>query len=191
MNGTIGHTTMPGPEPSPLKPLLQHTVDLGSNSYLAGSVSRTAEVCLVLRRSGQTYLTMTKDFYPAGVYRLPTGGIEPGETILQALERESLEETGLVVGVKGYLAHISYQHDGGLFHTHCFLLEATGEAHSQDPHERISGFSSATARQLLQIAEALETLPNQVSKELGTTWSDWGRFRAVAQRVVAEALTIE
>jgi NAD+ diphosphatase len=168
---------------------LEPVVVLGENSYLAVSSPRIAEVCLVLKRPNDTYLTMTKGFYPQGVYRLPTGGIEMGESVSEALEREIWEELGLEVAIKRYLAHITYQHNQGrLFHSHCFLLEAEGEPQPQDHTEQISGFNSVTASQLLDIAGQLEALPEQESEFLKAKWSDWGKFRAVVHRTVAETL---
>ena len=169
----------------PLEPIIA----LGDNSYLAVATPRIAEVCLVLGRPGSTYLTMTKGFYPEGVYRLPTGGIELGEMVSEALEREIWEELGLEVTIKRYLAHITYQHnEGRLFHSHCFLLEAEGEPNPQDQAEQISGFSNANITELLGIAGRLEALPEQQSEFLKAKWSDWGKFRAVVHRTVAEAL---
>lgn len=169
----------------PLEPI----VALGDNSYLAVASPRIAEVCLVLKRPDQTYLTMTKGFYPQGVYRLPTGGIEVGEMISEALEREIWEELGLEVAVRRYLAHITYQHnEGRLFHSHCFLLEAEGQPSPQDHAEQISGFANVNADGLLKIAGQLETLPEQQSEFLKAKWSDWGKFRAVVHRTMAEVL---
>jgi hypothetical protein len=68
------------------------------------------------------------------------------------------------------------------------LLEAGGEPSPQDESERISDFASSSKAGLWQIADALEALPEQASKDLGATWRDWGRFRAVAHRVVADLL---
>jgi len=46
------------------------------------------EVCLVVCRPNGKLLTFTKTFYPPGVYRLLTGGVEPGESVLDVLRRE-------------------------------------------------------------------------------------------------------
>ncbi|MDX2007708.1 MAG: NUDIX hydrolase [Meiothermus sp.] len=168
---------------------LEPVVTLGDNSYLAVASPRIAEVCLVLRRPGDTFLTMTKGFYPQGLYRLPTGGMETGEMVSEALEREIWEELGLEATIKRFLAHITYQHNQGrLFHSYCFLIEAEGEPSPQDHAEQISGFSSANAEGLLGIARQLEALQEQESEYLKASWSDWGKFRAVVHRTVAQAL---
>ncbi|GEM84637.1 NUDIX domain-containing protein [Meiothermus hypogaeus] len=168
----------------------ENTQNLGSNSYLAISRTRIAEVCLVYQRPSGKFLTITKPFYPAGIYRLPTGSILPGESVLEALERESWQETGLQAQILRYLAHITYQHnEGRLFHSYVFLLAAESTPRPQDHLEQISNFREVSAPGLLEIALNLEGLPPHFSKELGATWADWGKFRAVVHQVAAQALT--
>lgn len=169
---------------------LETTRNLGANTYLALSRTRIAEVCLVFQRPSGRFLTMTKPFYPTGVYRLPTGGIEPGESVMDALERETWEEIGLEAQILRYLAHITYQHnEGRLFHSYVFLLAADGTPNPQDHREQITGFREVTPADLVDIARELEHLPADFSRELGATWADWGRFRAVVHQVVTQALT--
>ena len=70
---------------------------------------RAGEVCMVLRRPSGKLLLSIKTFYPRGAYRLPTGGVDHGEPILDALLRETAEETGLGVEVRRFLAQIAYR----------------------------------------------------------------------------------
>lgn len=166
------------------------TQNLGTNSYLAVSRTRIAEVCLVYQRPNGKLLTITKPFYPAGVYRLPTGSVLPSESVLEALERESWEETGLQARILRYLAHITYQHnEGRLFHSYVFLLAADSTPRPQDHLDQISDFQEVAAPGLLELAQKLEGLPPDFSKELGATWADWGKFRAVVHQVAAQTLT--
>src|SRR5438874_7113968 len=92
---------------------------------------RFAEVCMVIRRRNGKIPLLIKTFYPRGAYRLPTGGIHHGERILDALRRETDEETALEVDVRRFLAWISYSDvslpDGyPIFHTLAFLLNEVG-----------------------------------------------------------------
>ena len=108
---------------------LVRTIDL-ANSDLFDPLNRTdryGEVCMVVRRPSGRLLTMTKTLYPRGVSRLPTGGINHGEPILSALLRETLEETGLQVELRRFLAAVAY-HTGiarekPVFYTFAFLLD--------------------------------------------------------------------
>ncbi len=63
---------------------------------------REAEVVPVIRRRNGLYLVHTKAFYPQGVYRLLTGGIKPGEPLLDALAREAQEETSLTLRIERF-----------------------------------------------------------------------------------------
>ena len=74
---------------------------------------RHGEVCMVVRRPNGKLITAIKTFYPAGAFRLLTGGVSHGEPIAEALLREVAEETELAVVVRRFLAVIEYHLRGG------------------------------------------------------------------------------
>lgn len=55
--------------------------------------------------SGELAL-IRKHGYPAGAWRAPGGGVNPGEAFSDGAAREALEETGLTVRLTRYLARI-------------------------------------------------------------------------------------
>jgi 8-oxo-dGTP pyrophosphatase MutT (NUDIX family) len=96
-----------------------------------GVVVRTAaglEVCLI-RPTGRS------------VWGLPKGGIETGETPVQAAVREVAEETGIEAVVDDRLGSIDYSFysrgEGGRIHktVHYFLMHATGGDTANHDHE--------------------------------------------------------
>ncbi len=174
---------------------LVRTVDLG-NSDLFDPLNRTdryGEVCMVVRRPNGRLLTMTKTFYPRGVSRLPTGGINHGEPILAALLRETLEETGLQVELRSFLAAVAYHtrkaQDAPVFYTFAFLLdEMGGTLGTLDEAERVEAFYEVEPATLPELAVKLEHVEDVYSTEIDGRWRDWGYFRAAIHRVVWEAL---
>lgn len=170
---------------------------------------RFGEVCMVIRRPNGKLLLTTKDFYPKGAFRLPTGGIAHSERVLDALLREAREETGLDVSVERFLAWIdyyipalpggagrsgatrvtSYESAGSMFHTFAFLLaERGGTLGSLDPHERILAFREIDVGELPAVADHLDSLASELSPDIVGDWADWGKFRAVVHRAVHDAL---
>ncbi len=156
---------------------------------------RVGEVCMVVRRRSGKLLLSIKTFYPRGAYRLPTGGIQHGESIFDALVRETREETGLETAVHRFLAAISYRpvddSDGPpIFHTFAFLLDETGGTlGALDAKERIESYIEIEPGELLAAADRLERVTSRQSVEIGGDWADWGRFRAIVHRVAHEALS--
>jgi ADP-ribose pyrophosphatase YjhB (NUDIX family) len=169
---------------------LTRVVRLGANCSLIHAAARGAEVCMVMRFATDGFVTMTKAFYPPDVYRLPTGGIDRGESVLDALHREVLEETGQDAAILAFLAVIGYQTSAAAseFLTFAFLLESAGKPQPQDVEEQITGFRVVARDQLPVIADRLDRLPDTVAPHSGRSWADWGRFRSPAHRVVWEAL---
>jgi len=105
--------------------------DLLRSSYGDGQVSRIV-VGGVLRRcidGGFAILLLTRvvgDEY-GGLEELPSGAVEPGETLGEALAREVREETGLSIRVPGpFLFDFTYpSRRGGTVQLN-FLVEVTG-----------------------------------------------------------------
>ncbi|MFP3896114.1 MAG: NUDIX domain-containing protein [Anaerolineales bacterium] len=150
---------------------------------------RRAEVVFLIQRTNDLYITHTKASYPKGIYRLPSGGIEPGEDLLSALWREVTEETNLSLQIEDFLAIIHYRFIHGeqslSFTSYVFSLREDEACTlcATDPEEEITGFRENTLAEVGALAEELASLSGE--------WRDWGRFRAVAHRVVEELLIEE
>ena len=155
---------------------------------------RYGEVCMVIRRPNGAVLLSIKTFYPRGAYRLPTGGIARGEPILDALLRETHEETGLRTEVRRFLAQIAYHGEGEptgtpLFHTFAFLLDETsGTLGALDASEQIEDWREVAVADLPRVADFLDDLSTQGTQDIGGDWRAWGKFRAVVHRAVHQAL---
>lgn len=153
---------------------------------------RVGEVCMVVRRPNGKILVSIKSIYPRGAFRLPTGGVAPGESVLAAVFRETHEETGLSIRLRRFLALISYRAESArepIFHTFAFLLEETGgKLGVLDASEQIEEYREVDVAELPAIADRLESLDEEGRGSVGS-WRDWGRFRAVVHRAVHEALT--
>ncbi len=152
---------------------------------LSQGTGRVGEVILVLRRPDGRILLHTKRFYPAGVWRLPSGGIRPGETPPEAALREVGEETSLSAEIERPLGVLTYELVAGRvvvpFASVPFLLRPSGgEPAAQDALEEISGYRWVTMDELATVTRQLEQLP--------PSWSDWGAFRAAGHRFVLARL---
>lgn len=148
---------------------------------------RCGEVCMVIRRPSGKLLLSIKTFYPRGAYRLPTGGIQPGEGVYDALVREAHEETGLDLVVRRFLARIAYtaEDDEPLFHTFAFLMdERGGTLGALDETEQIEDWRKVAVHELPAVADFLDDLRTQGTLDIGGDWRAWGKFRAVVHRVV-------
>jgi len=180
------------------------TVDspfLTGEHQLLTSARRRAEICYIMHRGdpAEGVLLHIKTFYPQGAYRLPTGGIHVGETVLDTLAREIFEETGLTVGdgadtvrverLLGVLAYNLHHTTLGAtpFATYHFLVKMPPNAvlSPQDPEESIGGWLWRPVRELHAVADTLEHVQHH-----SLQWADWGRFRALSHRFVAERLAV-
>ena len=65
---------------------------------------RTDPVVIMLITHGNAVLMGRSPGWPAGMYSLLAGFVEPGETLEAAVRREVFEEAGVRVGAVGYLA---------------------------------------------------------------------------------------
>ena len=143
------------------------------------------EVALLILRPSGNLLLHTKDFYPEGIYRVPTGGIEWGENVVTAMHREAREETGLTVAIERCLGVLEYEfryrEETLPFVSYVFLLrENGGQLCPQDKGERITSFQEVPLTGLEVVARNLRAIE--------ADWRDWGYYRAIAHSFAAEVL---
>jgi ADP-ribose pyrophosphatase YjhB (NUDIX family) len=143
---------------------------------------RRGEVVLAIERPNGQLLLHRKAHYAAEHFRLPTGGVNLGEPVLDAALRETAEETGLAVRVQRFLAVIEYtlRFDAIRlpFVSYLFHLREIGGRLSLDGGEA-EDFRECAPAELPAIAAALCSIPGERGY--------WGRWRAVAHEVAAEA----
>lgn len=79
----------------------------GVTKHVVGAViSNAGGKVLLLHRVAEDYL--------GGLWELPSGGVEAGETLVEALHREVAEETGLTITAIGtYIGHFDYLSKSG------------------------------------------------------------------------------
>lgn len=169
---------------------------------------RRAEICYVMHRGEPDagVLLHRKAFYPRSAFRLPTGGVDPGEAVWDTLLREIYEETGMEaaddtgtapvtapVAVERFLGVVVYdfyhrqldRHFG--FATYHFLVRgpAGAEPDPIDKTEQVDAWIWQPAPSLFALADTLDDLADEAPD-----WVDWGRFRAFSHRFVAERLAL-
>lgn len=153
-----------------------------------------AEVIPVIQRHNGKIILITKEFYPRGIWRLPTGQLEKGERILDGVRREAYEETGLKTHIARFLAvinlHVKVDRRALDYSSYVFLLKETGgRLRAVDEHERISGYKEVPISRLPSVANKLREFNYPLSK--GLNLKEWGKFRAIAHDVVYEQLRRE
>ena len=148
---------------------------------------RRGEVVMVVpNKQGQIWLH-TKSFYPEGVFRLMTGGLEAAEKPQKAMQREVEEETGFKTKIDRCLAVITYTlNDNEVtlpFVSYVFLTSpASGLPHPKDPKEAITEFQSVAPADLPEVTRQLRSLSG--------VFADWGVFRAIAHETAWRQLQL-
>ncbi|WP_411120760.1 NUDIX domain-containing protein [Streptomyces sp. x-19] len=78
----------------------------GVTGFVAAAVVTDADRVLLVRRNPGDFM--------GGMWEVPSGKVEDGETVLEALHRETAEETGLTIEtVSGYIGHFDYSNSRG------------------------------------------------------------------------------
>ena len=97
----------------------------------------------LIRREGQLLLVQHQSADEApDSWWLPGGNVEPGEDLLQALQRELIEETGLLLQGTPHIAFVvqvkhqrlDKMEEGLAFH---FACEVSGQIQPQDPDQLV------------------------------------------------------
>ena len=137
--------------------------------------NRRGEVAFFLERKNGKFVLIRTSFYPKKVYRVPTGGINYGESVEHALFREIKEELGVQVEIKAFLGlirhTIHYEGENALrFYSYVFRLkELSGNLIADATEEEISEYIEADRELIASTAQALRSITGK--------WKDWSSYR--------------
>ncbi len=86
---------------------------------------RNHDVTLYIRKDDKIAV-IAKPFYPNGLYRAPSGGIHPGETFMDGLNREVGEEVGIKIAVDKFILRIAvtFVHEERIIEWRSFIFTA-------------------------------------------------------------------
>ncbi len=101
----------------------------------AKHIPRTAARAIVMNKGNIALIHISKHKY----HKLPGGGVESGESILDALTREILEEVGCTIRVLGEVGEIIEHrtHEDMVQTSHCFIAEVIKEGKPEFTPEEI------------------------------------------------------
>lgn len=142
----------------------------GIERLVVGAIVHDQGRALVVTRSA------SDDFLP-GIDELPSGGVEPGETLTNALDRELYEEVGFTAGSvdPGFLSTFDYRSGSGRNTRQFTVSIALG------PREiRLSAEHSAF-RWVVRADLGLTTTTPETRRVL-TDWFDWDDCEKAAAR---------
>ncbi len=156
--------------------------ELYYNRFMKASDRRGEVVFAIQMPAG--ILVHHKAFYGNGVYRLPSGGIDYGEKVIDALHREIQEETGLrcaderLLGIQD--CQLKLDDRSVRFVSYIFHVHGQGDLRL-DTQEGIDAIRLVPPSELKDIAESL--------RHVAPPYGGWGRWRALAHDLVYHRLT--
>jgi len=144
---------------------------------------RRGEVVFGVVRPNGKLILVTCEEYPEGIFRVPTGGINYGEDILKAVQRETMEELGLKTEILSFGGVIKIRfacnNDSEMFYCYLFLLkEVSGKLLEDATDIEVSKVIEADYTNICKAANTLDNIEG--------SWADWGKFRSVTTKAIAE-----
>lgn len=155
--------------------------------YMTKSVEndRRGEVAFCVKRLNGKYITTRSWYYPDNIFRVPTGGINYGEDIIEAVRREVLEELGLITEIERFTGVIQYniknKNNSFIFYSYGFILnEINGNILEDATEDEVSEFKEVNTEEFKELVNLLESTDGK--------WRDWCKFRAESTKFAYENL---
>jgi ADP-ribose pyrophosphatase YjhB (NUDIX family) len=140
---------------SRIQPLTQPELDFIKSTVTGG---RAHDITLFISK-GDSYIFIAKPFYPPGLFRAPSGGVQLGEDFEAGAKREAREETGVEIELEKYFLRIEvrFQAPDDYFDWTTYIFTArylSGEIDPQDKRE-ISGARLVTLSEIPKFREIM------------------------------------
>lgn len=172
---------------------------------------RRGEVIFAIQGPGEQIWLHTKHRYERPLFRLPTGGIELNEPVVDALLREVEEEAGVAVEIERFVALLEYQfyqvapQEQGVAADNVHLKKQAQIDEQSEPSITRAKFVSylflvknldgrLIAHNNDEVAEFKPILPRQLSQVAADLRNvlgprrEWGHWRAISHDVLYEAM---
>ena len=132
--------------------------------------------------NGDRLALIRKHQFPPDVWRPPSGGVKPGEDLVEAVRREALEETGLRIELERYLVEARARFVHRLselgWRTHVFLATTADEQLAPHDTEEIAAARWGT----------LDELAGPLRERLLATGRAFWRYRVALHDAALAAL---
>lgn len=174
-----------------------------SFSHVPGVMKRGSHALIALNDPQGNFILGAKHIYPDGIYRLIGGGMDEGESPIEAAIRETKEEVGIKLEPDQlqYRAIISADIDeestGQHFTFITHLFGATVNADELNPADDLDGLKVLNASQMQQLIDRYFSLPADLvtlDKPKGTKenqtfrWSDYGELYGAIHTISLNSL---
>lgn len=115
---------------------------------------RAHDVTLLIREADGRFALIRKPSYPPEVFRPPSGGVEPAESVEGGALREAWEETGLEIRLERYLLRAEARFRCGEqelpWSTHVFSAVATGGTLEPVDRKEVAEARWATVEEMVE-----------------------------------------
>jgi 8-oxo-dGTP pyrophosphatase MutT (NUDIX family) len=142
---------------------------------------RAHDITLLIGIDGK-FVLIRKPGYPPGVFRAPSGGVRPGETVEAGASREAYEETGLTVRLERYLlrASATFTHRGEAVPWTSHVFTARRKSGTLQPVDR---------REICEVRlGTLEEMQGELHEALMASGSGGLQYRAALQAAALDVL---
>jgi 8-oxo-dGTP diphosphatase len=132
--------------------LVSRAVEEGIDRYVVAALAfRQGEVLLLRRKA---------DDFMGGLYELPSGRVDGQETLVEALDRETHEETGCsVTAITGYLGAFDYESKSGRkTRQFTFLVDLAGTDSVRLTEHDAYVWASPTTLRDIGVSDSVRTL---------------------------------
>lgn len=144
---------------------------------------RMGEVVFAVQRPNGRFIAVRSKEYPQDIFRIPTGGIRPGEDIIEAVTREVSEELGLKAEIKRFIGVYRIRLERGREHIWFYsfffhLVEKGGRLLKDATDDEVSEVFEANHEELERISQGLLAIEKD--------WRDWGSFRYLTTKAICD-----
>jgi ADP-ribose pyrophosphatase YjhB (NUDIX family) len=144
---------------------------------------RAHDVTFVIQAADGRVVIVRKPQFPFGAWRIPSGGVDRGESFEAGTLREALEETGLAIELTGYplVAESAFTHAGTVIPWTSHVVTATSASETLAPRDRVEIDDARWA--------AMEELTGPVANVLRASGSPLFLYRADLHDRIAAAIS--